>query len=155
VRPGAAIAGELEHLRAERREAAVLGGHLERVEEGSHRRERLAPALPDERAVAHAQSEEHAGLVTLGDGGPPRVGVLGCLLPDVEDTGGDRDRGGRRQEDVEGAEQVAADVGDPDRDVAQGFELSGGVRDRSGIAVAEGSRPDARARDRIRHGQMT
>ena len=45
----------------------------------------------------------------------------------------------------EGAEHVAADVGDPERGVAERLQLGGGVADLAGVAVPQLATPDADA----------
>ena len=65
--------------------------------------------------------------------------------PDVEDAGGDGRRRRRPEEVGERAEHVAADVGDPQRRVAERLQL-GGERGRlAGVAVAQRAAPDAGA----------
>jgi hypothetical protein len=72
-------------------------------------------------------------------------GVDRRVHPDVEDPGGDGGLRRCRQQVADGTEQVAADVGDPQRAVAEGLELGGSIGRLGLIAVAEGSTPDAGA----------
>ena len=103
--------------------SGVVGG-VETVEVAGHRLHRILVGagrvdVVDQRPVADPHAAQEARTV-LGR----QRGVLGGRLlrgvhPDVEDAGGDRRRRRRAQQVVEGAEHVAADVGDPQRRVTE------------------------------------
>ena len=149
VPTGGAVTGEGDHLRAERGEqpGAVRHGRgrrVERVEVLAHRRVRPRVLL-DERRVARAEAQDEA------PGLPARVALAGDLLgvlhPDVEDARRDRHRPRRVQQDVDGAEDVAPGVRDPQRAPAVLLELGRGVGDRRPVGVeAQLTGPETRCR---------
>ena len=152
VRAGAAVAGEVQHLRTERSEHTVLDRQgrrccVEAVEVLAHPGQRLGVltrADPlDERGVADTDADEQPPAVAIGQLGTAlrRLGRL--VEPQVEDPC--RHRGGRRRAEqrLDRREQIAADVGDPQRAVAELLELGRCVRDGTGVAVAQRHAPDA------------
>ena len=156
VGAGRLARGQLEHLRAERSEHAVVGRHrgrllVELVEVRLGLRQRLLVLAGlhhvDERPCDDADADEEALAVRRRSSAGVRLRRLaGRVHPEVEDAGGDR-RGGRRREDVlDGGEQVAADVGQPDRGVAERLQLGRRLGRCAGVAVAQGARSRCRCR---------
>lgn len=102
VRAGGALACEVEHPRAERRQAAAVhrgrrGRRVEAVEEGAHRRE--GPAVVARRlGVADADPEHEAAGELRPQGRVVGGGLGGVVAPDVEDPGGGDQGGGGLQD---------------------------------------------------------
>ena len=138
---------QLEHSGTERREYPALrsergAGGVEAVEEGRHGTERLEVAALAQLAVDHrrvAGADPHQEAVPMRRH-QTRVGrrrLLGRVHPQVEDAGGHGDRAGRRQEPLDGAEDVTPGVGDPQRRVPELFELGRGLGRLTGIPEAQ------------------
>ena len=68
--------------------------------------------------------------------------LLGRVHPHVEDPGGDRRAARRPQQAVERREHVAADIGDPQRGVAQALQFRRQLGRPPGVAIAQNAAPD-------------
>ena len=106
------------------------------------------PGGADEQGVADADAEQQAVLLGAAQAGTPRAHVSRRVHPDVEDAGGDHHGGRERQHVVERPEQVAADIGHPQRGEPEGLQLGSEVGDLGGIAVAQLVRPDTGSGER-------
>ena len=79
--------------------------------------------------------------------------LLGRVHPHVEDPGGDRRAARRPQQVVERREDVAADIGDPQRGVTQALQFRRQLGCPPGIAVAQVAAPDpGPGESRLGHG---
>ena len=83
--------------------------------------------LVDEQRVAHADAEQRAPGVVGVERRQAGAHVGRGVHPEVEDAGGGDDRARGVEQVAQGAEHVAADVGDPQRPVAERFQLGGRV----------------------------
>ena len=159
--PAVRSAGQLEHLRTERRQHPIGRGErrhggIESIEVPGHRVDRflVRPRLVDvvdEGPMADPETAQEPSAVVGGE-----LRMRGrCLLrrvhPDVEDAGGNRRRRGGGEQIGERPEDVATDVGDPQRRVTELLELSGELGRLGCVAVAEGAAPDAGAAQSLRH----
>ena len=79
--------------------------------------------MVDQRRVTHAEAEQEPRLPRVVPTADVRRDVGGLVHPDVEDARRDDRTGCGAQQRLDGAEHVAADVGDPQRVVAQLVEL--------------------------------
>jgi hypothetical protein len=147
VGAGGALARQLEHLRAQRGDAAGPLRHAGRVEPVhvvAHHLERLAPVPADQRRVADAEAEHHPRLAIGRLALPPGGDVFGLLFPDVDDAGADGDALGRRKQPIDVAEHGIVDAaGNPQRTIAQLLEFRRGFDAHRRIAEAQFQRPDA------------
>ena len=145
--------GQLQHLRAQcRQHAVVLGqrhvGCVQAVEVVGHGGHGLLIGagrvdVIDERTMADADSAQEAGSV-LGRQRSVLGGRLGrSVHPDVEDARGDGGRGGCAEQVGERAEQVAAHIGDPQGRVAQALQFGCQVGRLAGVAIAQHRAPDS------------
>jgi len=73
---------------------------------------------------------------------PAGGGLDGVLHPEVEDAGADHDPPGGPQQEVERGEDVAPDVGDPQRAVAQLLQLGRAFADLILVTEPEPLVPD-------------
>jgi len=158
VRVGAlrAVAGQLEHLRAERREQSgrcrlptrdgVRRG-VHRVEVAGHRGQR--PVVPvtahpfDQRRVADAEPEDEPPGECRLQGARGGVRRHGVAAVDARDAGGDDKPLAGRQVELRGGERLPAiRLTEPQGAPALGIERRDSVPDCSDVEGVQGSRPD-------------
>ena len=138
------LGGELEHLRPERRDDALVAGHrrvgvVEPVEEVAHLRERLL--VPAGRLRMPNPDPEQEALAEVA----AQVGVTGrdvrrLVAPHVQDAGGDGQRGGRLEVRARLHERWAPSQ--PERPEAERLDLC--QRAHSLLVAAPDSNPSER-----------
>ncbi len=163
VRACGAGAGKFEHPRTECGDHTIVdrerrGRRIETVEVVRHRFDGLLVGprfvhVVDERAMTDADATQIARPVLGGESRMLGCGLLRRVHPDVEDA---RCDGGRRrcaEQRGERAEQIASDVGDPQRGVSQRVQLRRRRCDRSWLAVTQHAAPDAGTRQTCAHAE--
>jgi hypothetical protein len=77
--------------------------------------------------VADSDAEQEAPAVGRGQPGMRGRDIGGIMHPQIEDAGGDGDRLGRGQQVLHRIEHRSADVGDPQRGVAEFLQFGRGL----------------------------
>ena len=153
--------GELQHLRAERSQhPGVLRQRdlrrVQAVEVLGHLGQRLRVGAGlvdgiDQGPMADPEPTEEPRSVLGGQSSVLRGRLVRRVHPDVEDAGGDGARRRCREQVGDRAEQLPADVRQPQRRVAETLELGAPLGGLRFVAIAKYPTPDAGTAEPCRH----